>query len=138
MVGQQRQRSGVRGVSWEAGGRGSKLTETAAACFLAIGRVRTTTGRGHNTSKQRDRQTNWRPDRANKPPSFQLGVEPVCMLNKDLHHCQLSKRQEQEQEQGVRKRTSNQLLPSLEKMRSYLGFPGDRTAGDRMGDCKSA
>ena len=32
----------------------------------------------------------------------------------------------------------DQLLPSLEKMRSYLGFPGDRTAGDRMGDCKSA
>ena len=30
---------------------------------------------------------NWRPDRANKPPSFQLGVEPVCMLNNDLHHC---------------------------------------------------
>ena len=29
-----------------------------------------------------------RHDRANKPPSFQLGVEPVCMLNKDLHHCQ--------------------------------------------------
>ena len=30
----------------------------------------------------------WQPDRANKPPSFQLGVKPVCMLNKDLHHCQ--------------------------------------------------
>eukprot|EP00964_Phaeocystis_antarctica_P143417 scaffold108964_cov33-Phaeocystis_antarctica.AAC.2 len=23
---------------------------------------------------------NWRPDRANKPPSFQLGVKPVCII----------------------------------------------------------
>ena len=37
MVGQQRQRSGVPGVSSEAGGRDSKLTETGAqACFRAM------------------------------------------------------------------------------------------------------
>ena len=31
-------------------------------------------------------------DARNKPPSFQLGVKPVCMLNKDLHHYTLIRR----------------------------------------------
>ena len=44
-------------------------------------------GRGAARLRVEAGTPNWRPDRANKPPSFQLGVKPVCMLNKDLHHC---------------------------------------------------